>query len=250
MEKNKNNKESEETSELTEQELLKEATEHRNYILKNLPEKVSPEEVSRISKTALKAHVVRAVLLHRADELTKTALELYQQRKFVSCIVIVRAAFETAALLYYVCKKLGDAIQTKKVDNIDETLMKVLFGQRRIGTEVQAINILTVIDHLDRETQIDGNSCIRYLYDELCEFAHPNWNGTAGYYAHMDTDSFVTTFDQEPKELFPHDAILLPLNAALITIEDYDKEMKQILPEFTNLHEEAWKEKGVNRGTS
>ena len=79
MEKDKNIKESEQMSELTEQELLKEVTENRNYILKNLPEKVSPEEVSRISKTALKAHIVRAVLLHRADELTKTALELYRQ---------------------------------------------------------------------------------------------------------------------------------------------------------------------------
>jgi len=249
MEKDKNIKEPEETGELTEQELLKEVTEHRNYILKNLPEKVSPGEVSRISKTTLKAHVARAVLLHRADELTKTALDLYRQRKLVSCLVIVRAAFETAALLYYVFKKLRDAIQTKKVDNIDETLMKVLFGQKRNGTEVQAINIPTSIDHLDKETRIDGNSCVRYLYDELCEFTHPNWNGTAGYYAHMDADSFFTTFDQEPKEIFSNDAILLPLNAVLMITEEYDKELKKILPEFTNLHEESCKEKDVNRET-
>ena len=162
--------------------------------------------------------------------------------------MIVRAAFETAALLYYVCKKIRDAVQTKKVDNIDETLMKVLFGQRRNGTEVQAINIPTTIDHLDKETRIDSNSYVRYLYDELCEFTHPNWNGTAGYYAHMDVDSFFTTFDQEPKEYFPNDAILLPFNVALMIIEEYDKELKKILPEFTNLHEETWKEKDVNRG--
>lgn len=239
MEKDKNDRDSEEMGGLTEEELLKEVKRLRKYLHDNLPETVGPENISMISKSALKAHIARAVLLHRADELTKTALDLYQQRKLVSGLVIVRAAFETAALLYYVCKKLRDAVQTKNVDDIDEMLMKVLFGQRRNGAEVQAINILTVIDDLDKETRIDGEGYVRYLYDELCEFAHPNWSGTAGFYANMDSDSFFATFDQEPKELCPHDAMLLPLNAALITIEEYDKEMKDILPKFTKLHEEA-----------
>ena len=242
MEKDKNDIGSEEMSELTEEELLKEVKRLRKYLDDNLPETVNPENISTISKSALKAHIVRAALLHRADELTKTAFDLYQQRKLVPGLVIVRAAFETAALLYYVCKKLREAVQTKKGDNIDEMLMKVLFGQRRNGTEVQAINILTVIDHLDKETRIDGNGCVRYLYDELCEFAHPNWNGTAGCYARMDSASFLTAFDQEPKELVTQDAMLLPLNAALLIIEEYDKELKRILPEFTKLHEEVWKE--------
>lgn len=244
MEKDKNIRESEEMSNLTEEELLKQVKRLRKYLHDNLPRSLSPEDVSTISKSALKAHIVRAVLLHRADELTKTALDLYQQHKLVSGLVVVRSAFETAALLYFVCKKLRDAVQTKNVDNIDETLMKVLFGQRRNGTEVRAVSILTAIDHLDKETRIDGKGCVRYLYDELCEFAHPNWSGTAGYYARMDSDSFFTTFDQEPKELFPQDAILLPLNAALMTIEEYDKEIKDILPEFTKLHEKDWKGEG------
>jgi len=241
MGKNQDDRESKDMRGPTEEEILGEVLEYQKYLLGNLPKSVNREEVSTISKSALKAHIIRASLLHRADELTKTALDLYQQKKLVSGLVIVRAAFETAALLYYVCKKLREAVETKKVDNIDETLMQVMFGDRRNGTGIKAFSILTVIDHLDKENRIDGEGFLRSIYEDLCEYAHPNWSGTMGSYARESIEQFSMTFDQEPKELKPW-CMLVPLEIALMIIAEYDNEMQKILPNFTKLHEEARKE--------
>ena len=70
-----------------------------------------------------------------------------------------------------------------------------------------------------------------------------------GAYGRESSDSFSMAFDQEPKEPEPW-CMLIPLSVTLMIIEEYDKEMQKILPEFTKLHEEAWREQGSNDAKS
>jgi hypothetical protein len=55
-----------------------------------------------------------------------------------------------------------------------------------------AFNILTLIDHLDREL-----SGVRRAYDSLSEVAHPNYGGVHGLFAQVDQQNFVTYFGRD-----------------------------------------------------
>lgn len=217
----------------TRQELLKEAEELQKQLAKNLPSRVSRESISNTSKTALKAHVIRASLFHRITELAEVAIDLYRQDRLIAAFIITRSAFETAALTHHTYKHIEKVVETGKIGDIDETLMKVLFGERLPESECEAVNILTAINKLDKE--IPG---MRNLYNGLCEFAHPNWSGAMGAYAKDDQGPFTLDFDQKHENI-PPEAGLQALIAALETFKHSESNMSSILPAFTKLHEES-----------
>lgn len=217
----------------TRQELLKEAEELQKQLAKNLPSRVSRESISNTSKTALKVHVIRASLFHRITELAEVAIDLYRQDRLIAAFIITRSAFETAALTHHTYKHIEKVVETGKIGDIDETLMKVLLGERLPESECEAVNILTAINKLDKE--IPG---MRNLYNGLCEFAHPNWSGAMGAYAKDDQGPFTLDFDQKHENI-PPEAGLQALIAALETFKHSESNMSSILPAFTKLHEES-----------
>jgi len=215
------------------EELLTEAEYLVKQLAENLPSKVSRELVSDTSKTALKAYVIRASLFHRMAELADVAIDLYRRNRLIAALVITRSAFETAALAYHTCKHIEKVVETGKIGDIDETLMKVLFGERLPEAEWKSINILTAIDKLDKEAP-----GVRGLYEDLCEFAHPNWSGAMGAYAKADQDYFNLDFDQKHKNV-PPEAGLEALIGALVAFEHSESAMSAILPDFTKIHEDS-----------
>jgi len=214
-----------------------------DLIEKRLPSLVNRKSVSETSKTTLKAHVIRASLLHRCHELAETSLYLSKRSAIVPALVVARAAFETATLLFYTYEQIDTAMTNKDFSKIDEVLMRIMFGERRQqianGGNISAINILTVVDRLDKETAslgVDAGS-IRGIYDDLCEYAHPNFSGTFGAYAEVDEqDHFYVAFGTKRMCLEP-DMVLPPLELSLLILEEYDNKLAKILPEFTKLHE-------------
>ncbi len=170
------------SSDKSDLELLAEARQFSAELRCMLQTRLSPKEVSPRAKTPYKARVMREVLLHRASELSDAACDLYEQEKLVPAYVLTRAVFETAAMLYLVYKKADTAVETNSVHEFDVFLMRGLFGSRDTAMPLDSHNILTAVDHLDKYG--DG---LRSYFDGLCEFAHPNCEGTlAAYTKHND----------------------------------------------------------------
>lgn len=215
------------------EELLTEADELVKQLVNKLPSRVSRGTVSTISKTALKGYAIRASLFHRMTELAEVAIDLYRQDRLIAAIVTTRSAFETAALLYHTYKHIEKVVETGKIGDIDDDLMKVLFGERLPDTDYVSVNILTVIDKLDKVA-----TGVRDMYDGLCEFSHPNWSGVMGAYAKADQDIFTLNFNQKHENI-PPEVGLLALIAALSAFENYESAMSAILPNFTKIHEES-----------
>ncbi|MGA2915313.1 MAG: DUF5677 domain-containing protein [Sedimentisphaerales bacterium] len=206
-----------------------------------LPKAVNRKNISDISKTALKAHLIHASLLHRCYEIAKNSEKLSKEGSIIPALILARAAFETAALLYYTYIKIDAVVKTGDVSKIDDILMRIMFGERQQKTteniDIPAINILTVIDSLDNEMKKLGVQDIRALYDELCEFAHPNCNGAFRAYAETTKDNpFLCAFGVKP-ECLSADLPLPPLYLSLLILEKYDEDLIAILPKFTKLHE-------------
>ena len=214
-------------------QLINEADKQYKDFIVVLPTKVSREDVSRTSLSALKAHLIRAGLLHRTADISKAVISLYKQGSYLPAIVLARSSVETFAVLHYFRKKLEKSVESGNSIEIDETLMRVLFGDRESDDGVDAVNVLTVIDKLDKE--VDG---IRSLYDSLCEVAHPNWSGTVGYYGKVQDHIYSLSFEP-PHTDYPVEVGLCVVSAILGATLDMDESLRIILSQFTELHERA-----------
>ncbi len=208
-----------------------------------LPEVINRENVSDISKTALKAYLIHASLLYRYYDLAKNSESLSKEAAVIPALILARAAFETSALLYYTYTKIYAVVKTGDMSEIDDILMRIMFGEKRQqiteDANISAVNILTVIDLLDKEMKKLGVQGVRALYDDLCEFAHPNFSGVLGTYADATEDNpFHCAFDVEPKRL-DADMPLPFMYTSLLILEKCDGDLIEILPKFTKLHESS-----------
>ncbi len=222
---------------LTWSELEKE----RQCLEARLPEAINRKNVSDISKTALKAHLIRASLLYRYSDLTNNSTSLSKEGAVIPALILARAAFETAALLYYTYTKIYAVVKTGDMSEIDDILMRIMFGEKlqpiTEDANISAVNILTVINSLDKEMEKLGIQGIRDLYDGLCEFAHPNFSGAFAAYATQD-NPFSCAFGVKP-EYLDADMPLSFLHTSLLILEKCDKDLIEILPKFTKLHESS-----------
>lgn len=178
--------------------------------------------------------------MYRYYELVKNSENLSKEGAVISALILARAAFETTALLYYTYIKIDAAVKTGSVSEIDDTLMRIMLGEKRQqiteDTNISAVNILTVIDLLNKEMEKLGVPGVRALYDDLCEFAHPNFSGTFGAYADTTDNPFHCAFGVKPK-CVDADMPLPALHTSFIILESCDEDLIKILPKFTKLHE-------------
>ena len=76
---------------------------------------------------------------------------------------------------------------------------------------------------------------VRALYDDLSEFAHPNFSGALGAYATSDKP-FHCAFGVKPEHM-DIDMPLPFLHTSLLILEKYDEDLIEILPKFTKFLE-------------
>jgi cation transport protein ChaC len=155
----------------------------------SLPKRLDGYAVSPYTKLPFKVLLYREVLAWRMAELSRNALELLESDRITSAITLVRAAVETSAALWYLWGKLDSAVVAKSVGDIDDYLMKLIMGSKTNPDLPQPINVLTFVDRTNKD--IDG---FRQQYDELSEFAHPNWAGTVLLYSKSDKQNLWTDF--------------------------------------------------------
>jgi len=202
-----------------------------------LPSRVDPMAVSRTAKLPFKGLVYRAALIWRMAELGRIAFESFENDKLASAILLTRAAIETSAALWYLCAKLEKTVQSGKVGDIDEYLMKLMMGSKIDADMPSAINVLTFVDHVDKE--IDG---FRHQYDILSEFAHPNGAGTTGLYSKFDPSTRLTDFGPKVRD---NDGLKLAgvfdLSVSLAMFEDTCSRILNLIAAFVVLCESQLK---------
>ena len=216
------------------EDLLAELQEtHQRFVQNLVVEKLHAFSISRTAKTPFKAFCLREALYYRMTDLSGAAIDMYKQNKIVPAIIIIRAAYETAALCFYVYKNLNQAIEKHDSIEIDDFLMKAGHGGKLDEVHYKAFNILTVIKHLDKEF-----SGLESMYYWLCEVAHPNWPGCEGAYSTLNTEENYVEFSLKNKSI-PSGVGLNELSIALVVFEHYYNKMADILPEVVKLCEEC-----------
>lgn len=195
----------------------------------NLPKRVDPASLTLNSKLPFKAVSLREVILYRMTELGEVAIELFEKKKMVSAFIIVRAASETVAMLYWLHKKMKNVVVNQKVGDIDDFLMKVSFGRKDDKELPEPYNILTAIKHIDKEFKgFEG------AYNSLSEFAHPNWSGCSGSYSRINKKNVWLDLGTEVREV-PLDIGLSPLIGALEIFYVYYAKIGDLIPDFIKI---------------
>jgi hypothetical protein len=207
---------------------LDEARQRVENIRARLPCSISLAELGVRSKFPYLLICVREALLWRTEELARCACDALSKDHVAAGILLTRAVLESAAVIW----RLKEVLERRRVyspADLDDKFEKLLLGWKADPDFPQAFNILTLIDHLDQ--QFHG---VRARYDELSEFAHPNWSGAFGLFAITDSETYITQFGRGLRRT-PSAAKEIAATALRAYLELFERAYNSIsdaLPEF------------------
>ena len=203
---------------------LEEARAYLARFAVSLPSHVSAAELGVCEKAPYKALVVREALIWRTEETGRCACDMLERGDVTSGILLTRATLENTALIWRLRDVIRDRANFTTID-IDRILSQLLLGSKQYP-EPAAINILTLIDRLDKATGF-----LRESYDRLSEYAHPNFNGVAGLYSTIDKENYTTWLGKRPTAQRTVDTFVSPtLRASLFIFENTYNQISALMP--------------------
>jgi hypothetical protein len=199
------------TYEVIVQSLLDEAKQKIDILSVSLPKEVKPIE----QKTAYNAICYREGLIYRTEELARGAYNAFLQRDVVNAITLTRALIETIAAIWYFMKLIEKPILN--LTEVHEKILRLLVNHKTNPTQRNPINIISFLDAVEKE--VPG---IKKTYDNMSEYAHPNWSGTMLIYSKINKENFVTYFSENIKKESAEAHMEMGLNALVGSIEIFE----------------------------
>jgi hypothetical protein len=181
---------------------------------------IKVEGIYRESKMAWKVASFQQAALYRILALASGAAAAWNAGNLLTAYLACRALLETVAVFEDFTERLGDHIAANELGALDALVMNRSFATRDQdfmvrSPSIQAINILTFIDKLDR--LIPG---VRKGYDFASEICHPNGFGQRQYFLTLDTSSGKVSFaDPERSERY---AVHIIANVGLLDLFERD----------------------------
>lgn len=132
---------------------------------------------------------VHEALQWRLAATTSEALGCVERGATICGLILARSSIETAAMIAYVEMQMDRAIKGDSLADVAEIAKRLYLGRRDRPDAVQSINVITCVQHLAGRV----SPAVEETFNELCEFAHPNWFGTLGAFgvAHGDEDRYT-----------------------------------------------------------
>lgn len=149
-------------------------------------------------KALLRAWMLREAVFWRLHDLMTQSYLLHQQRYGLGARILLRSGFETVAVLIYLNQLLQHVLESKLNFHVfGEKTSMLLLGSRDGSTELQSVNIMTILQKCDK--RYPG---IEQLYAKLSESAHPNYEGMVTGYSKVNHDEYETIFSNRWMELY------------------------------------------------
>jgi hypothetical protein len=216
-------------------ELLRELNERCRLLSESLPTRIDPASISIKAKIPFKAMIYREALIWRTEELARMALEMYERNELASAVTLTRACMEDIAAMWYLKGTLQNIVEDNNMREVDDVLMKLLMGSRSGITDLEAFNVLTFVDKVEKD--ING---FRKNYEAMCEYAHPNWSGTSFIYSKHDKENIWTDFGKNIRDTDSVAVVgLINLNASLQIFEHSYNKVGDLMPGFIRICEKA-----------
>jgi hypothetical protein len=214
-------------------ERMNEVRDNVEVLASSLSARIDPRAVGGESLMPFKVLVRREALAWRFVDLSRGAVVNYKEKNLASTAVLTRAALETTAALYHLHARVKSVVDSGAVGDIGTYLKRVLLGNKTMGNRRDPINVMTFVQKLDKK--YDG---VLHQYDELCEFAHPNWAGTLGLYHTVDARNRWVDFGKKQSTLHSVGGICaVNLDVAERIFEGFYAEIPDMMPRFIEVCE-------------
>jgi hypothetical protein len=212
---------------------LAEAQELSDRLSASLPDRIQAAALTLKSKLPFKALSIRELLLHRMAELSSAAVDLFTQKRAIPAVILTRAIVETVAVMVTFHERLDRFLKstTKDIGAFDDFLMRCLLGARNNPQMPTSINVLTLVDRVERT--LPG---FRNVYDGLRECAHPNWAGTFGAFGQVDKDKVELKLGPAERST-AYTVGLAALSGSLMTFERYYNDSGELVRKFNEYFE-------------
>ena len=211
------------------------------YLRGYLVQEVSQDK-ARTPKVAWKAVVLYQCLVRRVLEAADGTALGWNERNLLTAITMARSLIETTAALHDLSENLKDAVSRESLDDVDAILMSRMFAWRTAPGVAEDIptstNVLTLIDRLDRWLKQRGASAalIRRFYEDVSEFAHPNYLGISQIYTDNDYANLSVSFRvTEETRAGLYDEIMRALSL-LALAQLAVAQFEELLPEIVRLN--------------
>ena len=173
-------------------------------------------------KAPFRSLMLREAVFWRLHDLLTQSYALYQQGHGLGARILLRSGVETLGILIYLNKLtetvLNGALSFHEFSQKTSTL---LLGSKNGTTPLTSINIVTVLEKCDR--LYPG---LMNLYADLCESAHPNYQGTCLGYSIIDHEANAIDFSNHWMEMHCH-GHLRSMQLCMIT---FDEEYNEVWP--------------------
>jgi hypothetical protein len=171
-------------------------------------------------KATYRSIVLRELTFWRVVDLLNQMVVLYESGHVLGARILLRSTIETLGILIYLNQKTQAVLGGETTFNsFSEITSQLMLGSKNNRTELTAINVTHTILEKWCEKKYPG---IFEIYADLCESAHPNYEGVCFGYSCVNEDEYETLFENRWKELYGNSLGDLTLEFMKVFEEEYN----------------------------
>lgn len=149
-------------------------------------------------KATFRCWILREAVFWRLHDLLTQSFLLHQQNHGLGARILLRSGYETLATLIYLNQLIAQVLAGDLNFHVfSEKTSALVVGSKNKSTEVDSINIMTVLGKCDK--RYPG---IYKLYADFSESAHPSYEGLCMGYSKVNHDELDTVFSNRWMALY------------------------------------------------
>lgn len=171
-------------------------------------------------KATYRSIVLRELTFWRVTDLLNQMVALANAGHVLGVRILLRSAIETLGILIYLNQKTKAVLDRKEAFNaFSDMTSQLMLGSKNKTTKIGAINVTHTILEKWCEKKYPG---IFAIYADLCESAHPNYEGVCFGYSYVNEKEYETVFENRWAELYADRLGGLTLEFMRVFEEEYN----------------------------
>lgn len=171
-------------------------------------------------KATYRSLVLRELTFWRVTDLLNQMVTLSATGHVLGARILLRSTIETLGILIYLNQKTRAVLDGEETFNaFSDITSQLMLGSKNKSTKLTAINVTHTVLEKWCERKYPG---IFELYSNLCESAHPNYDGVCHGYSYVNEKDYETIFKNRWCELYAENLGELTLTFMTVFEHEYN----------------------------
>lgn len=180
---------------------------------------ISRDSTAHKWKATYRSLVLRELTFWRVTDLLNQMVALSNDGHVLGARILLRSTIETLGILIYLNQKTKAVLEGNETFSaFSDMTSQLMLGSKNKTTKIEAINVTTILNKWC-EKKYPG---IFRIYADLCESAHPNYEGVCFGYSYVNEKEYETIFENRWAELHADNLGDITLEFLKVFEEEYD----------------------------